>query len=181
MAQVNKKDLEKLYRRLKKRSKTEVTAAMENVSRKAGFQVLRGAQDRVPVDQGLLRSSLSVGDQNNLFNFSLQGSRAEITVGSNLEYARYIEEGYTQKAGQFVPGYWRGDQFRYDPAAYEKYLSEKSAGNNPSLFDYGMVLTGKRIPGVRYLSKSREEVDSIMEELVKEELDDLARRLFPDG
>jgi Bacteriophage HK97-gp10, putative tail-component len=181
MARVNKKDLEKLYRHLKKRSKTEVKAAMENVSRKAGFQVLRGAQDRVPVDQGLLRSSLSVGDQNNMFNLALQGSRVEITVGSNLEYARYVEEGYTQKAGQFVPGYWRKGIFKYDPAAYKKYLSEKSAGNNPNLFDFGMVLTGKRIPGVHYLSRSRVEVDSIINELVNEELTELARRLFPDG
>ncbi|MDR9504763.1 HK97 gp10 family phage protein [Brevibacillus agri] len=164
MATVNKKDLERQYRRLKKQSKREVEAAMDRVARKAGFQVLRGAQDRAPVRDGVLRESLMIGNPDNIFELILRGTKAEITVGTHLEYARYVEEGFTQRKGQFVPGYWDKEKFIYAP-------------DHPS----GMVLKGKRIPGVHYLARSEAEVESVMDELVKEELDELARRLFPNG
>ncbi|WP_400162920.1 HK97 gp10 family phage protein [Brevibacillus sp. TJ4] len=164
MATLNKKDLERQYRRLKKQSKREVEAAMDRVARKAGFQVLRGAQDRAPVRDGVLRESLMVGNPDNIFDLILRGTKAEITVGTNLEYARYVEEGFTQRKGQFVPGYWDKEKFIYAP-------------DHPG----GMVLKGKRIPGVHYLARSEAEVESVMDELIKEELDDLARRLFSDG
>jgi hypothetical protein len=164
MARVNKKDLERQYRHLKKQAKREVQAAMDRVARKAGFQVLRGAQDRAPVRDGVLRQSLMIGNRDNIFDLVLRGTKAEITVGTALEYARYVEEGFTQRKGQFVPGYWDDEKFVYVPG-------------HPA----GMVLKGRRIPGVHYLARSEAEVESIMDELVKEELDELARRLFPDG
>jgi len=164
MARVNKKDLVRQYRHLKKQAKREVQAAMDRVARKAGFQVLRGAQDRAPVRDGVLRQSLTIGNRDNIFDLVLRGTKAEITVGTALEYARYVEEGFTQRKGQFVPGYWDDEKFVYVPG-------------HPA----GMVLKGRRIPGVHYLERSKAEVESIMDELVKEELDELARRLFPDG
>lgn len=181
MAKVDKKELENLYRHLKKRSKAEVQAAMDRVARKAGFQVLRGAQDRAPVRDGRLRASLSVGHQDNIFDLRLTGNRAEIEVGSNVEYARYVEEGFTQRAGQFVPGRWDKEKFIYDPDMFKKFLHDRAAGKNPNILDYGMVLKGKRIPGVRYLARAEAEVEAILPELVQEELEELARRLFPDG
>jgi hypothetical protein len=164
MARVNKKDLERQYRHLKKQAKREVQAAMDRVARKAGFQILRGAQDRAPVRDGVLRQSLMIGNRDNIFDLVLRGTRAEVTVGTALEYARYVEEGFTQRKGQFVPGYWDDEKFVYVPG-------------HPA----GMVLKGRRIPGVHYLARSEAEVESIMDELVKEELNELARRLFPDG
>ncbi|MGG1662888.1 HK97 gp10 family phage protein [Brevibacillus sp. NRS-1366] len=164
MAKVNKKDLERQYKRLNKQSKREVQVSMDRVARAAGLQVLRGAQDRVPSRDGLLRASLMLGHKENVFDFVLNGLRAEITIGTSLSYARYVEEGFTQRKGQFVPGYWDKEKFIYVP-------------DHPG----GMILKGKRIPGVHYLARSEAEVESIMDELVKEELDDLARRLFPDG
>jgi hypothetical protein len=164
MARVNKKDLERQYRHLKKQAKREVQAAMDRVARKAAFQILRGAQDRAPVRDGVLRQSLMIGNRDNIFDLVLRGTKAEITVGTALEYARYVEEGFTQRKGQFVPGYWDDEKFVYVPG-------------HPA----GMVLKGRRIPGVHYLARSEAEVESIMDELVKEELDELARRLFPDG
>lgn len=181
MATVNKKDLERQYRRLKKQSKREVEAAMDRVARKAGFQVLRGAQDRAPVRDGVLRESLMIGNPDNIFDLILRGTKAEITVGTHLEYARYVEEGFTQRKGQFVPGHWDDEKFIYDPKAYVQFLYDQAAGKNPNIWEYGMILTGKRIPGVHYLARSEAEVESIMDELVQEELDELARRLFPDG
>ncbi|BAH44511.1 hypothetical protein BBR47_35340 [Brevibacillus brevis NBRC 100599] len=164
MAKVDKRDLERMYKRLKKHHKREVQVSMDRVARMAGMQVLRGAQDRVPVRDGILRASLIIGNRKNIFDLVLGGLRAEITVGTNLSYARYVEEGFTQREGQFVPGYWDREKFIYVP-------------DHPD----GMVLKGKRVPGVHYFARSVAEVESIMDELVKEELDDLARRLFPDG
>ncbi|MDH6351924.1 HK97 gp10 family phage protein [Brevibacillus sp. 1238] len=164
MAKVNKKELERLYKRVKKRSQREAQFSMDRVARASALQVLRGAQDRVPVRDGILRASLTIGHASNVFDLVLSGLRAEVTIGTNLSYARYVEEGFTQRKGQFVPGYWDREKFIYVP-------------DHPG----GMVLKGKRIPGVHFLARSEAEVESIMDELVKEELDDLARRLFPDG
>jgi hypothetical protein len=181
MAKVNKRDLERLYRHLKENSADEVKEAVSRLARKAGYGVLRGAQDRVPVRDGVLRRSLSVGRPDNVFEFSMKGSHADITVGTNVEYARYVEEGFTQRKGQFVPGYWKGGEFRYDPNAYKKFLQERKKGNHPNLTDYGIILTGQRIPGVRYLARSLAEIEAVLDDLAYEELEDLARRLFPDG
>ncbi|MFE1631055.1 HK97 gp10 family phage protein [Brevibacillus reuszeri] len=164
MAKVNKKDLERQYKRLKKQSKREAQLSMDRVARTAALQVLRGAQDRVPARDGILQASLMIGHAENVFELVLSGLRAEIKIGTSLSYARYVEEGFTQRKGQFVPGYWDREKFIYVP-------------DHPE----GMVLKGKRIPGVHYLARSEAEVDSVMDELIKEELDDLARRLFPDG
>ena len=164
MAKMNKKALERQYKHLKKQSKREVQASMDRVARAAGMQILRGAQDRVPARDGLLRASLVIGHKENIFDLVLKGLRAEITIGTSLSYARYVEEGFTQRKGQFVPGYWENEKFNYVP-------------DHPG----GMILKGKRIPGVHYLARSEAEVESVMDELVKEELDDLVRRLFPDG
>lgn len=185
MAKVNKRDLQRQYDLLKKQGKKEARAALERAARKAGFAILAGAQDRVPVQHGILRLSLSVGDKNNVFNLSMQGRNAEITVGSGLEYAEWVEDGYKQKAGQFVPGYWKGKRFKYDPDAYKKFLDAVEAfqadggeGDAPSIFDYGMILTGKKIPGVHFLARSKEEVESIQDEIIQEEIDEMLRRLF---
>lgn len=90
---------------------------MDRVARAAGLQVLRGAQDRAPASPGggLLQASLIIGNKHNIFDLVLRGMRAEITVGTSLEYARYVEEGFTQRPGQFVPGYWDDEKFVYVP------------------------------------------------------------------
>lgn len=48
-----------------------------------------------PVAFGVLRRSMTHGDVN---KYTLS-----VDVGSNIYYAPYVEEGYTQKAGQYVP------------------------------------------------------------------------------
>lgn len=189
MAKVDSRQLRRQYELLKKNSQREVRDAMNRTARKAGFAVLAGAQDRVPVMHGTLRLSLNVGNKNNVFNLTLKGDNAEITVGSGLDYAKWVEEGYTQNTGQFVPGRWKGRRFVYDPDSYGHYLQAMEAyeqasdggGEAPNIFDYGMILTGKRIPGTWFLKKSREEIDSIMDELVQEEIEEMLRRLFPYG
>lgn len=48
-----------------------------------------------PVDFGVLRRSMTHGNVN---KYTLS-----VDVGSNIYYAPYVEEGYTQKEGLYVP------------------------------------------------------------------------------
>ncbi|WP_294376909.1 HK97 gp10 family phage protein [uncultured Clostridium sp.] len=48
-----------------------------------------------PVGFGILRRSITHDD--------VDKSNLTVDVGSNIQYAPYVEEGYTQKAGQYVP------------------------------------------------------------------------------
>ncbi len=57
-------------------------AINRNFLPKAGIEVLKGAQRRVPVDDGILRGSLK---------YKVKGD--QVAVGTNLEYAPYVEYG----------------------------------------------------------------------------------------
>lgn len=48
-----------------------------------------------PVKNGNLRRSMTHGD--------VDEKNLTVDVGSSLQYAKWVEEGYTQKAGQYVP------------------------------------------------------------------------------
>ena len=48
-----------------------------------------------PVGYGVLRRSMTHDD--------IDKTNMSVNVGSNIQYAPYVEEGYTQKKGQYVP------------------------------------------------------------------------------
>lgn len=55
-------------------------------------------QLRTPVKTGALRRSMTHDDVNEL-NMS-------VNIGSALSYAKFVEEGYTHKAGKHIDGRW---------------------------------------------------------------------------
>lgn len=101
----------------------------DRIARSAGFKLLEHADDLTPRKSGRLQNSLSFGDRDNYFNLKV-GKTTFVVVGTAVEYADAVEEGHQQRAGRFVPGFWRGDTFHYEPGARS-----------------GMVLTGKVIQG----------------------------------
>ena len=55
-------------------------------------------QLRTPVKTGNLRRSMTHSDVNEL-NMS-------VDIGSSISYAKFVEEGHTQKAGKHIDGRW---------------------------------------------------------------------------
>ncbi len=62
---------------------SQVRDVMAKVIRQAAFRVQREAQQRAPVDSGLLKRSINVR----------QRSRFFYTVGTNVQYAEAVERG----------------------------------------------------------------------------------------
>lgn len=75
-----------------------------------------------------------------------QSTGGRVEVYNNTEYAAHVEWGHRQKK-RFVPGYWKGDQFVYDPSAKT-----------------GMVLKEKFVDGSKMLHKAMEETEDNIRE-----------------
>ena len=55
-------------------------------------------QLRTPVKTGALRRSMTHSDVDTL--------KMSVDIGSSLEYAKFVEEGHTQKVGKHINGRW---------------------------------------------------------------------------
>lgn len=115
-----------------------------------GLDFLDVVQDEIIkqeiVDTRRLVQSFRKGDESNVFRFQGSGINLELEVGTNLEYASFVNDGYplvTEDSASFrlkdgrlarwVPGIWEGGRFRYIPGAAT-----------------GMLLKERFIPGRPY-------------------------------
>ncbi|MCM64883.1 HK97 gp10 family phage protein [Listeria monocytogenes] len=107
----------------------------------SGMAFLDIVQDEIisseTVDTRRLLNSFSKTGTGNVFIMSSSGMSLE--VGTNVNYAWYVNDGHftlnpnSGKDRRWVPGYWEGDRFTYDPGAKT-----------------GMLLTIKWIDGTNY-------------------------------
>lgn len=87
--------------------------AVDNFPKKKAYLLMRlgriyqaEVKKNTPVDTGRLKASIYVSE---VMNFS------SVFVGTNVEYAQFVEEGHKQHR-RFVPGYWRKKGgFQYVP------------------------------------------------------------------
>lgn len=132
-----------------------------------GVEFLRLVEDEIirrkVLDTRLLLASFHKGDSNNVWDISDGGLTLE--VGSSLEYAGYVNDGHwTNSKGvqrRFVPGYWEGDRFIYDPSA-----------------DGGMVLTQKWVEGKHYWDSALRILEKIYPELLDAKLQEWLDNYF---
>jgi len=88
-----------------------------------GNEFLRILQDEIVrrevVDSRQLLASFERGGDGNVWSIEEGGLTLE--VGTSVSYASYVNDGHwTNTNGverRFVPGYWEGDRFIYDPSA----------------------------------------------------------------
>lgn len=138
----------------------EIKQLKSRILRTLGLRVLEYADDLTPRRTGRLQNSLTMGGQDNVFNLQI-GDVSFIVVGTNVEYAAHVEEGFRQRAGRFVPGFWSSGTFHYDPGAKT-----------------GMVLTGKVIEGAHMFRKALEYVKDDAAQVVLFEFKRLYAALF---
>jgi len=130
--------------------KEDADRMKSRVLRSVAFRGLEVAQDNTPRRSGRLVESLTVGDKDNLFEIQV-GKTSWVFFGTAVEYAAAVNDGFQQQQGRFVPGFWKGDVFHYQPGA-----------------ESGMVLTGKFIEGAHFMDKAIQaleggDVDKIVE------------------
>lgn len=88
-------------------------------------KLIRKIKQRTPVNTGLLRNSWTIG------SITKNGNVYEIEVYTDIEYASYVENGFR---AHWVPGYWEGNQFVYDPNAKTGMQVGKPGGWVPGKF-----------------------------------------------
>lgn len=134
----------------------------DRVLRTTGLRIQEYLDDLTPVAPGggHLKQSMTSGGQDNAFEIAV-GGRSFVFTGTNVAYAEYVNDGFTQEAGRFVPGEWSGDTFHYLP------------GHNK-----GMVLTGKVVPGARMFEKAMQYIEGDMQQILDFEFRRLYNELF---
>lgn len=128
--------------------------------RTAGLRTQEYLDDLTPVNSGRLKGSMHMGHPDNVFQMVV-GRKSYVVVGTNVEYAVYVNDGFRQEAGRFVPGEWRSGTFHYIP-------------NHNS----GMVLTGKVIPGAKMFDKAMDYLEDDIPEILEFEFRRLYNELF---
>lgn len=104
--------------------------------------------------RNLLKSFHKGGNDN---VFEMNEGNLTLEVGTNVTYAAYVNDGHwTCAKGEekrFVPGYWKDDEFIYDPSASE-----------------GMVLKQKWVEGKHYWEASLKIMEKVLPNYLDEKL-----------
>lgn len=132
-----------------------------------GYEFLRVLQDEIirkkVMDTRLLLTSFAKGGDGNIWELDEDGLVLE--VGTNIEYATYVNDGHWTCAkgekSRFVPGYWEDDHFVYDPSA-----------------DTGMVLKQKWISGAHYWESALKILDKIYPGMIDAKLQQWIDKYF---
>lgn len=130
-----------------------------------GTEFLRIIEDEIirlkVIDTRLLLSGFHKGDSNNIWEISDGG--LTLTVGTNVEYAAFVNDGHwtcgNGKDMRFVPGYWEGSKFRYDPSAKTGMMLKQKFVKGKHYWENGIRIMEKILPGV-IEAKMQEWLDS---------------------
>lgn len=124
-----------------------------------GNEFLRILQDEIirreVLDSRQLLASFERGSDGNVWELTEGGLTLE--VGTNVDYAGYVNDGHWTNtkgvARRWVPGYWQGDRFIYDPAA-----------------ETGMLLKQHWVEGAHYWESALRILDRIYPEMLEAKL-----------
>lgn len=112
------------------------------------------------VDKGKLLASFTKGGGGNIYVLNTGG--LTLTIGTSVEYAKWVNDGHRQKPGRFVPGVWEGNYFRYVPGAKT-----------------GMVLKASFVQGSHFFDKSVQVLERMFPEMTDRAFEQFFRRYFP--
>ena len=149
-------EFREFFGRMERAAKGDFRKEMELFLEGIGNEFLRILQDEIirreVLDSRQLLASFEKGSEGNVWEITDDGLTLE--VGTNVSYASYVNDGHwTNTKGverRFVPGYWEGDRFIYDPAA-----------------DGGIVLKQHWVEGKHYWESALRILDSVFPHLVE--------------
>ena len=130
--------------------KRELSLFLEGIS----LEFLRIIEDEIirlkVMDTRLLLNSFHKGEDENVWRLSDSG--LTLDVGTNVEYASYVNDGHwTCKKGEkmrFVPGYWSGNRFIYDSSAKSGMMLKQNWVKGAHYWESGLRILDKMLPGL---------------------------------
>lgn len=105
---------------------------------------------RQVMDTRQLLASFHKDGDGNVWDLDEDGLCLE--VGSSVEYAAYVNDGHwTNTKGvaiRYVPGYWEGEKFIYDPDAETGMVLKQHWVEGAHYFDAALHAMNKILPGL---------------------------------
>lgn len=132
----------------------------DRILRTTALRLQEHLDDLTPARTGRLKGSMSQGHADNVFQIVV-GKRSYVFVGTNVEYAQYVNDGFKQEAGRFVPGEWKSGTFHYIPG-----------------HDGGMVLTGKIVEGAKMFENAMDYIEDDIGKIIEFEFRRMYAELF---
>ncbi len=161
--EIDMSEFKEFFNNMERAAKGEFRKELEQYLEGVGFDFLRVVQDEIVrrkvMDTRLLLASFQKGSKENVWELTDGGLTLE--VGTNVEYAKWVENGHKQQPGRFIPGYWEGDRFIYDPKA-----------------DGGMVLKQKKIEGKHYFDSALRIYNKIFQASLEVKMQEWLDRYF---
>lgn len=141
------------FNQVERAAKGDFRREFERFLEALGTEFLRIVQDEIQerkvMSSRLLLHSFYRGGEGNIWRLEEGGMVLE--VGTNLDYAAYVNDGHwTNTKGverRWVPGYWRGDQFIYDPKAKTGMLLKQHWVEGAHYFDAALRIMEAMLPG----------------------------------
>lgn len=112
------------------------------------------------VDTRKLLGSFTKGGDGNIWKLDTGG--LILTIGTSVEYAKWVNDGHRQQPGRFIPGFWERNHFRYSPGAKT-----------------GMVLKASFVAGSHYFDKSIQVLKTIFPQMADRAFEQFFKRYFP--
>lgn len=155
------------FQRLGNAAKGDFKKELELFLEGLGNEFLRIVQDEIirrkVLDTRLLLASFEKDADGNVWRITEGGLTLE--VGTSLSYALYVNDGHwTNSKGverRWVPGYWQGDRFIYDPSAKT-----------------GMLLKQKWVEGSHYWESSLRILDELLPQFLDAKLQEWLDNYF---
>lgn len=164
---VDMSEFSAFFQRLGNAAKGDFRKELELFLEGLGYEFLRIVQDEIirlkVLDTRLLLASFEKDTYGNVWRMT-EGDLT-LEVGTNVSYASYVNDGHwTNRKGverRWVPGYWKGDRFIYDPAAKT-----------------GILLEQKWVDGSHYLENSLHILDDLLPHFLDAKLQDWLDNYF---
>lgn len=127
--------------------KTRTITRGKNQGKQRNYLQFKGTISTNAVDTGGLRASLSKGGKGNVWTYN--AGTFTLRVGSCLEYAGMINDGYTMRTPHWVPGTIDGTgKFMYQSGAKTGIWVRPRVYHGIHFFDLGFEEMKKEVPDI---------------------------------
>lgn len=150
--EIDVSEFREFFGRMERAAKGDFRKEMELFLEGVGDEFLRILHDEIirrgVMDSRQLLASFERGSGENVWELTEGGLTLE--VGTTVDYASYVNDGHlTNPKGvetRFVPGYWQGDRFIYDPAAEGGMMLKQHWVDGKHYFDSALYILDKMLP-----------------------------------
>lgn len=152
-------DLKDFFSRIEKAGNGDFKKELKLFLEGLGSEFLRILQDEIVrrkvMDTRQLLASFRKDGEGSVWE--LEDDNLTLEIGTSVDYAGYVNDGHwTNSKGvekRFVPGYWSGDRFIYDPSAKG-----------------GMILKQKWVEGKHYWESAIRIIERMYPRLLEEKV-----------